>query len=241
MRQPTTTYHTAHIWERGHRQLNEDSLVVMDVVSGRKHILLAVVADGIGGLSEGEYAAGYVTGQLRSYFEEYVRIRDHITLNGLARLFSRVLYNCHHHLRDYGSQKAIHTGTTVSILCLIGRRGIAMHIGDSRLYRIGHRIRQIGCDHIDPSGHLTECIGSGNYHKIPVIKLKLNKFDTAILCTDGFYRHGEQFLCTFAASGRNGHSIDPEKLYEGLSYIKSLAYRQGEHDNMSAIAVSISH
>ena len=144
MRQPTTTYHTAHIWERGHRQINEDSLVVMDVVSGRKHILLAVVADGIGGLSEGEYAAGYVTGQLRSYFEEYVRIRDHITLNGLARLFSRVLYNCHHHLRDYGSQKAIHTGTTVSILCLIGRRGIAMHIGDSRLYLINDEIRRDG-------------------------------------------------------------------------------------------------
>ena len=240
MKQKTTTYHTAHIWERGHRQINEDSLAIMDVVSGSKHILLAVVADGIGGLSEGEYASGYVTGRLRSSFMDYLQNSSAVTLSGLARLFLRALYNCHHYLKNYGTRHAIHTGTTVSILCLIGRRGIALHVGDSHLYRIGHRIRQLGYDHVDPRGHLTECIGSGNYRRKSIIKFKINKCETAILCTDGFYRIGEDLLERFALNDHGKSKLSSSELSLCLSQIKDYAYGHGEHDNMSAIAVRCS-
>ncbi len=240
MTEHTTTYHTAHIWERGHRPSNEDSLAIVDVMSGRQHIFMAVVADGIGGLSEGGYASAYVTGQLRSSFEDYLKRSDRVSLRDLGRLFLRTLYNCHLYLSDYGSRHAIHTGTTVSILCFIGRRGIALQVGDSHLYRIGRRIRQIGHDHIDPNGHLTECIGSGNYHRRSIIKLIINKRDTAILCSDGFYRLGEAMLKGFAAQHHNNGKCISDELHEKLICISKYAYRHGEHDNMTAIAVRVS-
>jgi len=240
MTEHTTTYHTAHIWERGHRPSNEDSLAIMDVMSGRQHIFLAVAADGIGGMAEGGYASAYVTGQLRASFEDYLKRNGHVSLQDLGRLFSRTLYNCHLYLLDYGIRHAIHTGTTVSILCFIGRRGIALQVGDSHLYRIGHRIRQIGHDHIDPNGHLTECIGSGKYHRKSIIKLRINKRDTLILCTDGFYRLGLAMLKGFAELHHNSSKSISEDMYKRLSYISDYAYRHGEHDNMTAIALRVS-
>lgn len=235
----TTAYHTAHIWERGHRRSNEDSLVIMDVMSGRDHILLAVVADGIGGLDGGGYAASIVTERLKRSFEEYLRRTDDITLKSLAGLFRRVLYSCHLYLGEYGSQHAMRLGTTVSILCLIGRRGIAIQVGDSHLYLIGDRIRKIGRDHTDSNGHLNRCIGSGTYHRIPIIKLRLNKYDTALLCTDGFYRRGyTQMDSLFRHT--HGHDVMSESsLSAALGSIRDYAYRHGECDNMSAVAVSV--
>ncbi len=235
----TTAYHTAHIWERGHRSSNEDSLVLMDVVSGRDHILLAIVADGIGGLDRGGYAAGIVTERLKRAFEDYIRRTDDITLRGLAGLFSRVLFSCHMFLLEYGSSNAIRLGTTVSILCLIGRRGIAIQVGDSHLYLIGDRIRKIGHDHIDPNGHLNRCIGSGTYHRMPIVKLKFNKKDTALLCTDGFYRRGyEQFDSVFRHI-RNKRDMSESSLSTALGSIRDYAYGHGERDNMTAIAVKV--
>ena len=234
----TTVYHTAHIWERGRRRSNEDSLVIMDVVAGRDRILLAAVADGIGGLEKGGYAGSYVTGQIKEAFTDYVRARNKVNLGGLCRQLMRTLYNCHLYLRDYGNTHAIHLGTTVSILCLIGRRGIAINVGDSRLYLIGHHVKQLGRDHIDSKGHLNRCIGSGTYHRIQIIKFRLNNFSKAILCTDGFYRLGAERLCAFADINRARINIGEDKLHTMLTDIGNYVISHGESDNISAIAIS---
>ncbi len=233
----TTTYHTAHIWERGKRDSNEDSLVIMDVSTGRDHILLAVAADGIGGLDKGGYAGSYVAGQLKEAFTDYVRDRDRVNLTGIYKLLTRTLYNCHLYLRDYGNRQAIHLGTTVSILCLIGRRGIALNVGDSHLYLIGHHVRQLGRDHIDSRGHLNRCIGSGTYHRIPIIKFRLNKYAIAVLCTDGFYRLGAGRLDAFSAGSRGHVCISEDKLHTMLTDICDYVIACGEGDNISAIAI----
>ncbi len=234
-----TTYHSAHIWEKGYRASNEDSLALLDVVSGQDHILLAVVADGIGGLKGGGYAASYVTDRLRQSFMEYVKRADRITFAGLSRLFKRILCSCHMYLKDYGSRNAIRLGTTVSILCLIGRRGIAIQIGDSHLYLIGDRIRQIGHDHIDQNGHLNRCIGSGTFHRIQIINFRINKDDIALLCTDGFYRRGYHHMNALTRPRRQKGSVSDSALLYVLGNIRDCAYKAGERDNMSAVAVSV--
>lgn len=240
MLRKTTTYHTAHIWERGSRSTNEDSLVIMDVVAGREHILLAVAADGIGGLDKGGYAGSYVAGQIKETFTDYVRQRDKVNLRGLCRMLMRTLYNCHNYLRDYGDKHAIHLGTTINILCLIGRRGIAISVGDSHLYLIGHHVKQLGRDHIDSRGHLNRCIGSGTYHRIQLIKLRINKYSEAILCTDGFYRLGACKLSSFADNNRAHVCMGEDKLNAHLKHIGDYVIRHGEKDNISAIAISVS-
>ena len=48
--------------------LQQDALVLEYAVRGKREAALLVVCDGIGGLSEGEYASGYVTMRIRNWF-----------------------------------------------------------------------------------------------------------------------------------------------------------------------------
>ena len=53
-------YLSGFYWERGRSKANQDSIVLQQVVTDYGRILLAAVSDGIGGLSEGENASGYI-------------------------------------------------------------------------------------------------------------------------------------------------------------------------------------
>ena len=55
-------------WDRGGYDINQDSAAFEQVVLRRRIISMAVVADGIGGLSKGELASGYVTGRIVKWF-----------------------------------------------------------------------------------------------------------------------------------------------------------------------------
>lgn len=56
-------YLSGFYWERGRSKANQDSIVLQQVVTDYGRILLAAVSDGIGGLSEGENASGYIGGK----------------------------------------------------------------------------------------------------------------------------------------------------------------------------------
>ena len=47
-------------WDRGRRCVNQDSLTLQQALTRRGRMVLAAVSDGIGGLSEGENASGFI-------------------------------------------------------------------------------------------------------------------------------------------------------------------------------------
>ena len=47
-------------WDRGAREVNEDSLSLQQVSIRGKKVVFALVCDGIGGLEQGETASGFV-------------------------------------------------------------------------------------------------------------------------------------------------------------------------------------
>lgn len=55
-------------WDRGKREKNQDSVLLEQVITVRGRILLAAVCDGIGGLSEGETASGFILEKLPQRF-----------------------------------------------------------------------------------------------------------------------------------------------------------------------------
>lgn len=183
-------YRTSHLWEKGARQNNEDSLALMSVRVGSTPAIMAVIADGIGGLSSGDVASSVVTYRLKSTFEACIR-RHPLSLKRLRHSLMRELYCCHRDLSDYGSRHGIKLGTTCSLICMYGRHGFALHIGDSHIYhfRHGHSTtpRLIGTDHIDSFRRLTRCIGSGTFHRVQYNRIWINTGDTLLLCTDGYY------------------------------------------------------
>ena len=54
-------------WDRGRRAVNQDSLTLQQAITNRGRVMLAAVSDGIGGLSEGENASGFITEKLTEF------------------------------------------------------------------------------------------------------------------------------------------------------------------------------
>ena len=56
-------------WNKGAvRKSNQDSVLVLKALTSQGRVLLAAVCDGMGGMDRGEYASGYLTEELVTWF-----------------------------------------------------------------------------------------------------------------------------------------------------------------------------
>lgn len=177
-------YTVDYIWDKGSRSINEDSLAILSLTLGRTPFLFAVVADGIGGLSEGENASSYLVNQLRNSVWNYTRSAHRINLRQLHKLIERELFRAHHAISSYGVNKGINLGTTVSLICLHNAMGFILHTGDCRISSGGKTLTN---SHTDNKGRLIRCIGAGHYFFPQHKKLKIKKGEQIILSSDGYY------------------------------------------------------
>ena len=227
-------------WDQGCRQVNQDSVLLQQAVTGRGRVLMAAVSDGIGGLTEGEVASGYITERL---IENFYRQILPIAARGkgkeaLKRSLLRCFYDCGVQLKRYGYGKDILLGATISVLLLWGRQYLILHLGDSRIYRWrggpGRRgeARQLTCDHSDKGGGLTKCVGSFPFQYPDILFGHLSRKSGFLLCTDGFYRKAGYEEFKLLAPGE----IDgEEQIYKRLKMIAAQSMKRGEKDNISAV------
>ncbi len=127
------------------REVNEDSVAVLKRPDG---LILAIVADGMGGHKAGDVASKMTVDQLSRYFledgEEAFSTLDNKKkwLSERVQLINRSVYaHSVEHLECKGM------GTTLIAALLEGDEGILCHIGDSRAYLINGGIEQITRDH----------------------------------------------------------------------------------------------
>ncbi len=245
-----TEYVTACLWERGGRERNEDALTVICIRTANKPVLLAAVADGVGGLSHGDAAASYIISEIRKSFIRYTQDTVSPNSDNLKHIFLRTLYSCHRHIREHdfitdkgqsGPDTTAKSASTVSLICLIGNKGIYIHSGDSRLYKINRAfmrpsgsLHPAGKDHIDSKGRLLRCIGTGAYHKPEIMRIRVKKGRALLLCTDGFYKKSDELSLTKLA-----YHASEEDLTALLKKISDENKRQGERDNQSAVVIKL--
>ena len=229
-------YSTEHLWEQGLRNENEDSIAVMHIIIGNTPAILAIVADGIGGMSYGETASGMVVNRIKCAFENLSYTPDNFKPKTLKHTIKRELYACHTELTGYGIKNNLSIGTTVSLICIIGRRGFLIHSGDSRIYICSKRFKHpklITSDQNTPSGYLTNCIGHGNNLKLITHSFLFTHSSKLLLCTDGFYRRLQPEIYNMQ------HLLRLHTPKDLLQYMNSLAISRGESDNSSAILIQL--
>ncbi|MBI4871854.1 MAG: serine/threonine-protein phosphatase, partial [Candidatus Riflebacteria bacterium] len=120
------------------RVTNEDAIFV------DKGLSLFVVADGMGGMSSGEIASGFVIEMVRRELARGTLAQSPAAFlnEALARANSRVYF----HSLDNPEKRGM--GSTVVALAFAGGRFFHAHAGDSRLYRLrGFELRQLTHDH----------------------------------------------------------------------------------------------
>ncbi|MCR5342279.1 MAG: serine/threonine-protein phosphatase [Butyrivibrio sp.] len=146
------------------KDINQDSclLKVARMVDGRR-ISLAVICDGMGGLSCGEMASTVFVRRMEKWFyEELPEILSQKAVttqldNGEDenRIWANVQYSWSNIVSDmnreiagYGSSRGIMLGTTNVSQLIIDNRYIAMWIGDSRIYETSEKgIKLLTHDH----------------------------------------------------------------------------------------------
>lgn len=196
---------------------------------------MAVVSDGIGGLSGGEIASGFIAERLVENFYGQV-----ISLLGrgkgkkaLTKSVLRCFCDMNRELSNYAKSRDTALGATVSALFFWKRRYLIFHLGDSRIYLLRKgKIRLLTKDHAAGGNGVTKCMGSFAFQYPDICSGRIWGRSGFLLCTDGFYRGLE---------GRFFQALDPRDVESGeqierrLREIAAAVKRKGESDNLSAV------
>lgn len=226
-------------WDRGKRETNQDSVLVEQVVTVRGRVLLAAVCDGIGGLSEGETASGFILEKLLQNFYEqivplFLRRRGK---RALKRSLLRCFWRMNKALRAYGESRECRLGSTVSLLLVWQKSYLVAHLGDSRVYKIQgkNKSKKLTEDHSDGKNGLMKCMGSFSYQTPDMLIGKIRRKTGFLLCSDGFFHClTEKRL----AESLNPREITSEEQIERRLYrLSEYDRKQGEGDNISAVYV----
>lgn len=229
-------YYTGVYWDTGLRALNEDSLLLEKIKTSGGRLLLAVVADGIGGLSEGENASGFIIEKLnKALFREVIPLYSkHKGIKRIERCILKSFYEIHEELSLYAKRKNIKLGSTISYLLIIGRRYIIFHLGDSKVFKIHKkRVYELTKNHSVREGSISKCIGSFAFNNPDILTGYIRKNTAFILASDGFYRSINMGTELFDPDNIIIEEQIENRLCEAGKYIKN----HGQEDNASAVYI----
>lgn len=217
------------------RDHNEDAYLDLPAQS------LWVVADGMGGHSEGEVASRMIVDSLRQY-------RRTTQLGANVRQITqrlRAVNSALLHRAGPGSSRII--GSTVAVFLADHHHGVCLWAGDSRVYRYRDKtLKQLTLDHnhaenlmedgmpaeqivLHPGAQaLTRAVGSEDTLDLESRILELKQGDIYLLCSDGLTKEvtDREIADILAAS----HS-----LFQSMHTLKDLALQRAGRDNVTIL------
>jgi len=237
------------------RRNNEDfhRTAVYPVPNG--HLVMAAVADGMGGAEAGEVASKIAVESLseavKAYADHLSSHRPSVPLDRLVhKAFSLAQRRILKHVAEHPELKGM--GTTMTALVAIepSWKGFIGHIGDSRAYRyregslqlltqdhswVAQQVRMGRMTHYEAEEHpwrnlLTQALGVENA-EFEILPTVLQKGDVYIFSSDGLYNlvPPEEWVA----------NLDQEDLQTAVDYWTAQAVRRGGTDNITVVAVRV--
>ncbi|MBV8747095.1 MAG: bifunctional protein-serine/threonine kinase/phosphatase [Xanthobacteraceae bacterium] len=216
--------------ERGSRSENEDYVGAFGA-GGASSVIIAAVADGVGGAKGGRVAAELT---VRAFVDGCVQATE----PGAAKEAAlRSLQVINHWVHALGRRDAALDGmaSTFTGLICVGRQAHVFHVGDSRLYRLrGDRLEQLTTDHtLGPGQHIiTRAIGAEADVRIEYVALENERSDRFLLCTDGVHEGvGERAMLQYL-----GRRASPQ---DAADEIVNAALAAPVGDNATALVLDV--
>jgi len=236
------------------RNNNEDNLSLW----ATDGILLALVADGMGGAAAGEEASRLAVEAVQADFLSETRGSDQLHVLSEMELGKRLVEAIKDANRaviekaqsDF-SYKGM--GTTSTLAMVRANRAIVAHVGDSRCYHVdpAGKVTQVTVDHsfvqaLVASGHITEdqarshpmgnvlyrALGQSTDLDVDVYTRFLHAGDRLVLCSDGLTRHLlPEDIGKIVSSEPNPH--------DATLRLIELANQRGGEDNISVIVIKL--
>jgi serine/threonine protein phosphatase PrpC len=173
--------------DQGTRDRNEDFCGCLPPAPGRP-VLLAAIADGVGGAKGGRVAAETSVRLFLDALDELNQLRG-VKANAVTTLNA---INRWVHTQGQADTALQGMACTFTALILRGRQMHLVHIGDSRLYRL--REGALAClttDHVPPRSAmrnmLSRALGAEPEIRIDYVSEATRLHDRYLLCTDGIH------------------------------------------------------
>lgn len=238
------------------KKINQDNLLCKSGKVENNEFGLFIVCDGVGGLSKGEIASTSVIEHFDSWCNnELIELLSNnlIDSNTIKNSICNNLYKVNQNLISFSNEQNIKLGTTTTILFVLNKKYYIAHIGDSRVYIVNKKLKQLTEDHtyyakLMKEGNiekarktkksiLTQCIGVKDHINIYLSEGNLNKNSTFILCSDGFYNKLDKKItkkiCKLKKKNQKKLKKHCDKLVDNIK-------AKGERDNITLIAVNVS-
>lgn len=240
------------------KEMNQDSCggVIADTLYGPA--CMAVLCDGMGGISKGEYASQTVVQEFIRWFEEIFprRAEDNTSLDRIGAEWSELLIRMDEQLRAYGAENGIKLGTTATCMLFWKEQYLLVQSGDSRAYEIHRDVKQLSKDQsyvqrlIDEGkiteqealrhpkrNILTDCIG-GSHPSVPVCSFgKVTRRSHYLLCSDGLVHelNRKEMLHFLTPKVTSAVHVLGQRLKQMTQLVKT----RGETDNITALTVIV--
>ncbi|MDR1014956.1 MAG: protein phosphatase 2C domain-containing protein [Coriobacteriales bacterium] len=248
-----STYHT----DVGiKKKTNQDSLFLAEAQSAQGKVFLAVICDGMGGLSQGEVASAALARAFQDWFRTELPhlLQEGIASEALCASWHQLINGMNTRVLEYSALNHVSLGTTVVALLLVEGRFFILNVGDSRVYRFFDALLQLTKDQTVVQSEvdrglltpeqaqqdsrrnvLLQCVGASTVVEPEFTQGSFEPGSLFMLCSDGF-RH----LITpaeFWEALDPGQEADEQQLYNSIVYLTDMNKYRREEDNISAIVV----
>ena len=225
------------------REVNQDYVYVTDRPIGPFPNLLTV-ADGMGGHKAGDFASSYTVNVLKDELKKTPMDKPEEILRSVVSI-------ANHKLIEAASRdiKLEGMGTTLVVATVVGNTLYFANVGDSRLYLINDKIRQLSKDHSlveemvrlggikaeEARNHpdkniITRAIGARDTIEIDFFHEELKSGDLILMCSDG--------LTNMLEDEEIGRILKtPGTIEERAERLIDAANQNGGRDNIAVILI----
>ncbi len=237
------------------KSTNQDSVLVKHASCDMGEVLMAIVCDGMGGLSKGELASATVIREFDRWFKEDLPYElENLDMAVVGAKWALMLKELNgkilEHSQSLGEEGM---GTTFSGILFVDNNYVWVHVGDSRIYHISTRVNQLTNDHTFIAREISEgtmtveqaktdkrrnlllqCVGASKVVEPDVSSGTASK-GVYMLCSDGF-RH-EISTDEMFESLNPINLMNKDSMHNNARYLIEQVKSREEKDNISVILI----
>lgn len=242
------------------RDNNQDCCYTAVNDSVSDSIGIAVICDGMGGLSQGEYASSLTCEYIADWFNRNYNCKKAIRKKNDIQILDeieKVIIKANDSLVTYGKFNGCRIGTTASVILFINSTYYVIHIGDSRIYHYSSNLLQITEDdsliakklrngeiteleysQSNQKNILTQCVGVNSQIYVHKYFGRYKSGDVFFLCSDGMYHFFDSLeLTDFMISQ---HKEKGQNITASIERMIDKLISRGETDNLTGVIVYVS-
>lgn len=244
------------------KRVNEDSCCIKVAQTSLGEVIMALVCDGVGGLSAGNLASATVVNRFSQWFEqELPMLMEGMVTEGsfdfqtVKAVWGALLQTQNELIRTHGTKTGTRLGTTFTGIIVCGGRYLVGHVGDCRAYQLDKAsFRQITEDQTEvarklaageitaeearrmPKNVILQAVGSGRVLVPAFYEGTCGPNELFVICCDGAYHRAENE--GIRQIFQRACFTDEQSLGKACHDLLDYDLQMGEKDNLTVVCFS---